>query len=72
MKAAEGDTESGGDMRLWAMVEGRSLEILCVLDLTSRGDMMPEVGRDTAESPFEVAMAAIYICRWVDLQGLPK
>jgi hypothetical protein len=33
---------------------------------------MPEVGRDTAESPFEVAMAAIYICRWVDLQGLPK
>lgn len=63
MKAAEGDTASGGDMRLWAIVEGRSLEILCVLDLTSRGEMMPEVGRDMARSPCEVAMDAVYIYR---------
>lgn len=61
MKAAAGETESGGDMRLWAMVDGRSLEILCVLDLTPRGETMPEAGRDMARSGLGAAMMAVYM-----------
>lgn len=32
MKAGSGDTDNGGDMRLAAMVDGRSLEMLWVLE----------------------------------------
>ena len=33
---------------------------------------MPEVGRDTAESPLGFAMVAIYICWRADLQRSPS
>ena len=39
MKAASGETETGGETRPWPpMVDGLSLDMLCVLDLGSRGD----------------------------------
>lgn len=38
MKAASGETESGGDIRLQAIVEGRSLDTLCVLERACRDD----------------------------------
>lgn len=43
MKPASGDTESGGDMRLWPATDSRSLDMLCVLDLPSRGEARGEV-----------------------------
>lgn len=53
MKAGSGDTESGGDIRLCATVDGRSLEMLCVLDrdgILCGGEATPDGGRDKAES----------------------
>lgn len=48
MKAASGVTEIGGLMSPCVMVEGRSLEMLCVLDRECRvpGDVMPEEDRE--------------------------
>ncbi len=52
MKAASGETDSGGDMKLWPMVDGLSLEMLWVRDreviLVSGGETMPDDGRDMA------------------------
>jgi hypothetical protein len=60
MKAASGDTASGGDIRLCATVDGRSLDKLCVLDrdgILCRGEARADEGRDVIES-IEETMAA--------------
>jgi hypothetical protein len=50
MKAASGEMDSGGDIKLCAMTDGRSLEILWVLD-RREGEASPEeAGRDIAGS----------------------
>lgn len=47
MKPASGETETGGDRRLYAATEGWSLDMLCVLDLPGRGQPMTgEVAAD--------------------------
>lgn len=57
MKAASGDTESGGDIKLWPIVDGLSLEMLCVLDrIFWGGDKMPDDDRDMACSKLEKDM----------------
>jgi hypothetical protein len=57
MKAASGDTESGGDIKLWPMVDGLSEDMLCVLDLMCRGgEAIPDVGLDAVESMMDVVM----------------
>jgi hypothetical protein len=57
MKAASGDTESGGDIKPWPIVEGRSLERLCVRDrIFWGGDKMPDDDRDMACSKLEKDM----------------
>ena len=56
MKAASGDTPVGGDIKLCAMVEGLSLDMLCVLDREGTlcgGEAMADEGRDQAESKGE-------------------
>lgn len=59
MKAASGDTDKGGDIRLRAIVEGLSLDMLCVLDLIPRaGGTMPDEGRDMVNSGIGVVMVA--------------
>jgi len=62
MKAASGETVNGGDIKLYATVDGRSLDMLWALDregiLVVEGETTPEDGRDTGESMVEETMAA--------------
>lgn len=60
MKAASGDTDKGGESRLCPIVEGLSLEILCVLDRERRGEPMLEVGRPTEASRMEPAIFVVF------------
>ena len=53
MKAASGDMDRGGDKRLPPAAEGRSLDILCVLDLGGRGEERGGVVIDMADSRTE-------------------
>lgn len=63
MKAASGETDNGGETKLWPMVEGLSLEILCVLDLGRRGEAMDgDRARDDG-SGFEPVMVALFLCQ---------
>ena len=62
-------------MRLWAIVEGLSLEMLCVLDRIGRGEM-PEAGRDMLVSVLGFAIASLYmqvdLCKVPRLQGVRR
>jgi hypothetical protein len=51
MKAASGDIDCGGAKKVWLAIEGLSLEILCVRERTSRGELMLLVGRDSTAEP---------------------
>ena len=68
MKAASGDTVSGGDMKLAAMVDGLSLDILWALErecVFIEGERMADSGRDMGYSD-EGAMFddSISECSW--------
>jgi hypothetical protein len=57
MKAASGDTDNGGDINVWPMVDGLSEDMLWVLDLMCRGgEAMPDEGLDIVESTVNVVM----------------
>jgi hypothetical protein len=57
MKAGSGDTEVGMEMKPWPTVDGLSLEILWVLDLGRRGDIMLDGDREGKPSYCRLAMA---------------
>jgi hypothetical protein len=59
MNAASGDTANGGRTNPYPIVDGLSLEILCVLDLTCRGDTIPDVGLEGLTSRVGLAMAIL-------------
>ena len=63
MKPASGDTDWGGERRLWPIVEGRSLDILCVLDLGKRGDAIALGERESDGSLPDPAMASEIVNR---------
>jgi hypothetical protein len=57
MKAASGETVEGGDSKLWLIVDGLSLEILCVRDRTCRtGEITPDSRRNEDESGIGLAI----------------
>lgn len=57
MKPASGDTESGGDIKPWPVVDGLSLDMLCVLDrIFCEGEASPGEVRDMVCSTLEKDM----------------
>lgn len=71
MKAASGDTDNGGDIKLWLIVEGLSLEILCVRDRTWRtGETTPDSRRNEDESAMGLAMVAVVPVDYVEIMKL--
>lgn len=71
MKAASGDTDNGGDIKLWLMVEGLSLEMLCVRERTCRtGEMTPDSRRNEDESAMGLAMVVVVPVNYVEIMRL--
>lgn len=67
IKAASGDTVSGGDMKLVAMVDGLSLDILRALErecVFIEGEMMANSGRDMVWSDEEAMFVHTQECSW--------